>query len=302
MIVLIIYRTEPLNKTTWHVNPQLNVDLDDNAAHNSLTEAQNLTSVAAKRVWEEMYISKKPAIEESFKTSFGATNKVPSLDFVRDTLREPSLKLWLSYIEAERRSAYRTVIEVPNQIQSKIQKVTGGLTRLTSRSKTKREESVIRTRGSSISLADVALSTQGHLIALKEQVLSSILYLVKLLVSAITIYLEHDYQIHQNHEIGFVLWTNQVEAERKNFQQLQLHTDKYNHLNWKRVEGELLRVRGIWGPTIESSLTKWMLDMTEGPCRMRKKLTRNVHFYTQYPYRKELEQIENKSLRYFSFF
>jgi len=205
MIVLIIYRTEPLNKTTWHVNPQLNVDLDDNAAHNSLTEAQNLTSVAAKRVWEEMYISKKPAIEESFKTSFGATNKVPSLDFVRDTLREPSLKLWLSYIEAERRSAYRTVIEVPNQIQSKIQKVTGGLTRLTSRSKTKREESVIRTRGSSISLADVALSTQGHLIALKEQVLSSILYLVKLLVSAITIYLEHDYQIHQNHEIGFVL-------------------------------------------------------------------------------------------------
>ena len=89
-----------------------------------------------------------------------------------------------------------------------------------------------------------------------------------------------------------------MEGERRSFQQLQLHTDKYNHLNWKRVEGELLRVRGIWGPTGESSLTKWMLDMTEGPCRMRKKLTRNVHFYTHYPYRKELEQIENKSLRY----
>ena len=161
-----------MNKTTWHVNPLDGTaeDDDDNASHNCFSDAQNLTSVAAKRVWEEMYISKKPAIEESFKTSLGGTNKVPSLDFVRDTLREPSLKLWLSYIEAERRSAYRTVLEVPNQIQSKIQKVTGGLTRLTSRSKTKREESVIRTRGLSISLADIYLSTQGHLLALKEQV------------------------------------------------------------------------------------------------------------------------------------
>jgi hypothetical protein len=93
--------------------------------------------LAAKRVWEELYISKKPAIEESFKVSLGSTNKAPSLDLVRDHLREPSQRLWMAYIEAERRSAYRTILEVPNQIQSKIQKVAGGLTRLASCSKTR---------------------------------------------------------------------------------------------------------------------------------------------------------------------
>lgn len=45
-------------------------------------------------------------------------------------------------------------------------------------------------------------------------------------------------------------------------------------------------------------MTKWMLDMTEGPCRMRKKLVPNALFYTQYPYRPDLELAENKSQRY----
>ena len=104
--------------------------------NSSLREAQHLAAVAAQRVWEELYVSKKPAVEEAFKISLGANtqHRAPSLELVRD----PALKLWLQYVEAERRSAYRTVLEVstPNQIQSKIQKVTGGLTRLTSRSLT----------------------------------------------------------------------------------------------------------------------------------------------------------------------
>ena len=41
-----------------------------------------------------------------------------------------------------------------------------------------------------------------------------------------------------------------------------------------------------------------MLDTTEGPCRMRKKLTPNPNFYALYPFRPELELAENKSLRY----
>lgn len=45
-------------KTTWHVNP---VDPECNA---NLKEAHNLMSVAARRVWEELYVCKKPAIEE----------------------------------------------------------------------------------------------------------------------------------------------------------------------------------------------------------------------------------------------
>lgn len=227
--------------------------------------------MAAQRVWEELYVSKKPAVEEAFKISLGANtqHRAPSLELVR----EPALKLWLQYVEAERRSAYRTVLEVstPNQIQSKIQKVTGGLTRLTSRSLTmkssKKEDAANAmsrhshsSSNSSYCWADVWLSTQYQLAGLKEQ----------------------------------------LELERRQRQQALQHVQQFNRLNWKKVEEtELLRVRGLWGPSQESRLlTKWMLDMTEGPCRMRKKLTPNRHFYALYPYRPELELAENKSMRY----
>lgn len=33
--------------------------------------------------------------------------------------------------------------------------------------------------------------------------------------------------------------------------------------------------------------------MTEGPCRMRKKMVKNHQFYTHYPYRPELESGDN---------
>lgn len=36
-----------------------------------------------------------------------------------------------------------------------------------------------------------------------------------------------------------------------------------------------------------------MLDMTEGPCRMRKKMMKNELFYIHYPYRPELEHPDN---------
>ena len=37
---------------------------------------------------------------------------------------------------------------------------------------------------------------------------------------------------------------------------------------WTQTEGELMRERGLWGPSVGSDLDKWMLDMTEG-----------VHYY-----------------------
>lgn len=42
-------------------------------------------------------------------------------------------------------------------------------------------------------------------------------------------------------------------------------------------------------------LDKWMLDMSEGPSRMRKKMMRNDMFYVQYPYRPELDSGDNVS-------
>lgn len=40
-----------------------------------------------------------------------------------------------------------------------------------------------------------------------------------------------------------------------------------------------------------------MLDMTEGPSRMRKKLTRNELFYLMYPYRPALETADGRTLK-----
>lgn len=47
-------------KTTWHINPNQTAEIEEQTAK----QGQNLMAVAAKRVWEELYISKKPAIEE----------------------------------------------------------------------------------------------------------------------------------------------------------------------------------------------------------------------------------------------
>jgi len=57
----------------------------------------------------------------------------------------------------------------------------------------------------------------------------------------------------------------------------------------------LTRERGLWGPPTPTVLDKWMLDMTEGPCRMRKKMMKNELFYIHYPYRPELEHPDNVS-------
>lgn len=75
--------------------------------------------------------------------------------------------------------------------------------------------------------------------------------------------------------------------------QRQQNALKYVTEEWSQIEYELLRERGLWGPPIGSHLDKWMLEMTEGPCRMRKKMVRNDMFYIQYPYMPEAEQETN---------
>lgn len=106
--------TEGSAKTTWHVNPTS--DCDDTS---NTRQGHNLMSVAAKRVWEELYVCKKPAIEEVFKVPLGLiNNKVPDLLSVRDLVLEAATKLWLNYIEMERKSLYRAPLELQYQIQS----------------------------------------------------------------------------------------------------------------------------------------------------------------------------------------
>ncbi|XP_059130799.1 WD repeat and FYVE domain-containing protein 3 [Peromyscus eremicus] len=84
-----------------------------------------------------------------------------------------------------------------------------------------------------------------------------------------------------------------VDTQYKEYQERQQNALKYVTEEWCQIECELLRERGLWGPPIGSHLDKWMLEMTEGPCRMRKKMVRNDMFYNHYPYVPETEQETN---------
>lgn len=46
-------------KTTWHINPQI-----EESDELTSRQGQNLIGVAARRVWDELYVCKKPLIEE----------------------------------------------------------------------------------------------------------------------------------------------------------------------------------------------------------------------------------------------
>ncbi|XP_043915423.1 WD repeat and FYVE domain-containing protein 3 [Protopterus annectens] len=91
-----------------------------------------------------------------------------------------------------------------------------------------------------------------------------------------------------------------VDMQYKEYQERQQNALRYVNEEWSQIEYELLRERGLWGPPIGSFLDKWMLAMTEGPCRMRKKMVRNDMFYIHYPYVPESEQETNtlKPARY----
>lgn len=102
-----------------------------------------------------------------------------------------------------------------------------------------------------------------------------------------------------------------LEAQEKFDRENLKHLERYvRDTLLPQLESELTRERGIWGPTQPSRLgkssffrsvrfenvklvrftlplfilDKWMLDTTEGPCRMRKKLIKNDMFYAHYPY------------------
>ncbi|XP_050525205.1 WD repeat and FYVE domain-containing protein 3 isoform X2 [Daktulosphaira vitifoliae] len=252
-------------KTTWHINPSQTVEVEEQTTK----QGQNLMAVAAKRVWEELYISKKPAIEEVFKIPLpkGLNNKAPDLHSVRELIYETAQKHWLTYIDMEKRSLYKMPWELQTQIQSKIQKVTGGLTRLASRSKVlRRDES--RWQSGSLSSISIPLSriTKNEWFTWFNQSLNAICELVSMQISR--------------------------QAQHHSF------TTRYILDQWYLVEQELTRERGLWGPLTPCKLDKWILDMTEGPCRMRKKMVKNHLFYSHYPYRPELESGDNKGLKY----
>ncbi|XP_077999760.1 WD repeat and FYVE domain-containing protein 3-like [Glandiceps talaboti] len=89
-----------------------------------------------------------------------------------------------------------------------------------------------------------------------------------------------------------------VDLQFKQYLQSQQYMQRYIYEEWRQTETELTRERGLWGPAKGSRLDKWMLDMTEGPCRMRKKLEQNDDFYVLYPHKPEKETASGKPSKY----
>lgn len=99
------------------------------------------------------------------------------------------------------------------------------------------------------------------------------------------------------HMTDFISWTlshiaivkDLVELQHQQYLKAQEHMERYLLEEWTLRETDLLRERGLWGPPVGSRLRKWMLDMTEGPSRMMKKMIPNDMFYAHYPYRPDME-------------
>lgn len=195
--------------TTWHVTTTASDQIESRDHLLNQHQGRNLIVGAAHRVWEELYVCKKPAIEEVFKitlTTPPSNAKAPSLTATREQVIDSASKLWYNYVDMERKSTYRVPWEIHNQIQSKIQKVTGGLTRLASRSKVKKDEYT----------------------KIKSQILKS---------QAIE---------WTNINVGLVKdLCDQRYIQHINMTQ---HTLRYVCQDWLQSERELIRERGLWGP------------------------------------------------------
>ena len=83
-----------------------------------------------------------------------------------------------------------------------------------------------------------------------------------------------------------------VRAQAQRYHEWHAHARKWCMQDWHNTEAELTRERGLWGPERPSVLDKFELDVTEGPCRVRKKLIPNPTFYQLYPYRPQLDAPE----------
>lgn len=308
-----------VSKTTWYVAN------DGDGTKPMMLTSQEATDdgvilivSTAKKIWNEIYLSKKALLEDSLKISFaktssafGVTSVVPDIGLMRDMLFDVTLKYWFNYIESENQRHQKKVaassaaatasastvtssstnsstssFEMPtllpssasNMIQEKlthmnkfnslmaksgagglVSKIVGGTsgmvgTAISSAVGTARKE-MFRTNSDCLVPTNCWWTLRG-----RQEALGAIVCHVNLI---------RDF-------IQFNISQKQV---------LDYHLRKYVHSEWLNYEYEfLVREKAIWGPEYGSKrFDKWVLDMTEGPGRMRKKFIRNDQFYVNYP-------------------
>nr|XP_037269371.1 WD repeat and FYVE domain-containing protein 3-like isoform X4 [Rhipicephalus microplus] len=170
---------ETVRRTTWHINPASFSDRSRNAADNknlsSSEEGHLLVASAACKVWEIVYLSKRQSLEELCKVALpvaeGSTGgQIPDLQSLWEVLHEPLCRAWTNFLDLERKSGYtREVMQTQMQtVSQKLQKVTGGLSRLASR-KIKREQAP-KVPLSTMTSQEVEMWTQVHVSIVQELV------------------------------------------------------------------------------------------------------------------------------------
>ncbi|XP_014681660.1 PREDICTED: WD repeat and FYVE domain-containing protein 3-like isoform X2 [Priapulus caudatus] len=247
-------------QTTWHVDPmEITAEVFQSvpAKTPDPSDGHALLVTAARRVWEGLYACKKPVIEDVFKVSLNMEagsirgQSAPDLMSIQPLVSDAANKLWLFYVENERKALIGEPIQLTSQLQSmssKLVRMGSGMTRLV-RGRQRRDFPI---RIFNTSLQDYNMCTYTHVSIVRDL----------------------------------------VDMRHKQYQQSQEHMQQYVLDEWTQMETDLTRERGLWGPPIGSVLDKWMLDITEGPCRMRKKLMANDKFFLLYPHRHDHDAVD----------
>ncbi|XP_077377164.1 WD repeat and FYVE domain-containing protein 3 isoform X1 [Festucalex cinctus] len=247
--------------TTWHV--MMSPENESDAAHNhDVSEGRQLLLKAVNRVWTELMHSKRQMLEDIFKVSLPCNDRGHvDVATARPALEEPAVKSWQNHLVHEKKCISRGEAAAPAAA---------------SQSKLSRVSS-----GFGLSkLTGVRRHKKEN--SLNKNSLSA----------------QEAFQWMFTH---IAVVRDLVALQYKEHQERQQNALKYVTEEWASIEYELLRERGLWGPPIGSHLDKFMLEMTEGPCRMRKKMVRNDMFYIHYPYIPETESNANsvqKPVRY----
>ncbi len=80
------------------------------------------------------------------------------------------------------------------------------------------------------------------------------------------------------------------DSEYRKFFRSNEQRHSYLYAEWLSIEKDLLRERALWGMDVEDKLSKWKLDLTEGPNRQRKRLLPNTaEFYKHYQYKPTID-------------
>ncbi|XP_071954048.1 WD repeat and FYVE domain-containing protein 3-like isoform X2 [Antedon mediterranea] len=240
--------SDSIRTTTWHVEPLLRDSNVSNLTESTNHEGQLLVRNAARRVWDELIQCKKQLIEDIFKLTLPYKTIQNALTGGK-TSQNVELR-----IARETMSEHAT--KMWNDYINKEKKISV------------RDYQQQQSRFARVGSGLQRLATKK----LKRE-------------SSIQKFPVFGIQEAMNCTITHIAIVSElVKLQYSQAKESQQYFQRYIQNEWNQMEVELTRERGLWGPPQGSKLDKWILDMTEGPSRMRKKMIRNDMFYLNYPH------------------